>query len=274
MIGRWRRFAAITIACAAAAFATPVRAASAPALLSPALLAQVEVPKNDGWVTDQAGLLTPDQERSLEILMESYKQGTKHEIALLTVPSLNGESIERFTLEVGRAWGIGSAERNNAALLVVSKADRELRIEVARGLEGNLTDSISGRIIRDVIVPRFKQGDFAGGLRAGVEAMHAAIGGDYGKLPRERKADRGLGGLVPLFFNIGVVLFVVMMRRARHGSGRRRNPLGFGPFIPMSHIGGFGGLGGGRSSGGGGRSTFSGFGGGGGFSGGGASGRW
>ncbi|MFN0009191.1 MAG: TPM domain-containing protein [Planctomycetota bacterium] len=267
MIGRLRRCAAITVACAAAAFATPVRAAAAPALLLPALRAQVEVPKNDGWVTDVAGLLTPDQERSLEDLMESYKQGTKHEIALLTVPSLNGESIERFALEVGRAWGIGSAERNNAALLVVSKADRELRIEAARGLEGNLTDSISGRIIRDVIVPQFKQGDFAGGLHAGVEAMHAAIGGDYGKLPRERKADRGLGGLVPFAFWIVMAVVMAIARRNRRG-GRRS---GFGPFLPLPHIGGFGGLGGGRSSGGGG---FSGFGGGGGFSGGGASGKW
>lgn len=269
MIGRFSRYAAILVACAAIALATPVRAACAPALVLSAPAAQVDVPKNDGWVTDLAGMLTPDQERSLEILMESYKQGTTHEIALLTVPSLNGESIERFALEVGRAWGMGDAERNNAALLVVSKEDRELRIEVARGLEGNLTDSISGRIIRDVIVPEFKQGDFAGGLRAGVEAMHAAIGGDYGKLPRERRVHRGLGGLVPIVFGIVATFIIMAANRRNRRLGRR--PVGSGWFVPTPHIGG---LGGGRSSGFGGRSSFSGFGGGGGFSGGGASGRW
>lgn len=229
----------------------------------------IEVPKNDGWVTDLAGLLSSKEERSLEALMESYKQGSTHEIALLTVPDLKGEPIERFALDVGRAWGIGGKEQNNGALLVVSKADRALRIEVGRGLEGGLTDSISGRIIRDVIVPRFKRGDYAGGLRQGIEAMHAAIGGDYGKLPKAASPVAvGLVGVIVPAMLFLLIMFLVVI--ARH-SGRRRGripALGFGPMLPPFGLGR--GSGGGRSSGGG----FSGFGGGGGFSGGGASGRW
>ena len=238
-----------------------------------ALSAQLEIPRNDGWVTDLAGLLSPAKESELEALMESYRQGTTHEIAVLTVASLEGRPVERFALEVGRAWGMGTKEKNNAALLVVAKEDRAVRIEVARGLEGSLTDSISGRIIRDVIVPQFKKGRFEEGIEAGVRAMHAAIGGEYRALPRRSAPeDSGLVGcLVPALF----VLFVLLSAIARRRGGRRRRSVFF-PFpiggFPTSH-GGFGGfphIGGGGGGGGG----FGGFGGGGGFSGGGASGRW
>src|SRR5690606_1338357 len=116
-------------------------------LLAPVATAQIDVPENDGWVTDLAGFLTPEQERELERMMESYRTGTTHEIALLTVPDLGGQPIERLALEVGRAWGLGTEERNNGALLVVAREERKIRIEVGRGLEGTLTDAISSRII-------------------------------------------------------------------------------------------------------------------------------
>lgn len=228
----------------------------------------VQVPGNQGWVTDLADLLPAAEEQRLELLMESYKQGSGHEIALLTVPDLDGETIERFALEVARTWGIGGAQTSNGALLVVAQAERKLRIEVGRGLEGDLPDAICGRIIRDVITPAFKRGDMAGGIHAGVVAMHAAIGGDYGPLQRStggRRRGGGLGGLIL----VAIVLFVVLAGRRRGGGGGAASAL---PWILLSsmnagrrgHGGGFGGLGGG----------FSGFGGGGGFSGGGASGGW
>lgn len=263
---------ALALALAVPVFSTPAAAAIAsPASASTAL--ELEIPRNDGWVTDLAALLSPSEEQSLEALMESYRQGTKHEIALLTVPDLKGQPIERFALEVGRAWGIGGKDQNNGALLVVSKADRAVRIEVGRGLEGNLTDSISGRIIRDVIVPRFKRGDFPGGIRQGIEAIHAAIGGEYGKLPKERApaATGLLGVMVQLFIVVLFLLFAFISRKLR--GGRRRNAGLFpGMFIPP--IGGGRSHGSGRSSGGFSGGGFGGFGGGGGFSGGGASGRW
>src|SRR5262249_1521593 len=156
---------------------------------------EIQVPKNEGWVTDTAGLLTESQKRDLSALMESYKQGTTHEIAVLIVPSLKGEPIERLALETFRAWGIGSNATSNAALLVIAKNDRKMGIEVGRGLEGNLTDLVSGRIIRDVIAPYFKRGEYYEGVRAGVVAMHEAIGGKYGALPSEpRSVELGLLG--------------------------------------------------------------------------------
>ena len=242
---------------------------------------EIEVPKNDGWVTDLADLLPDGDEAALEALMESYKQGSGHEVALLTIPSLEGQPIEHYALAVARSWGIGSKDgetRNAGALLVVARDDRELRIEVGRGLEGNLTDAISGRIIRNVIVPEFKAGDYPEGLRKGIEAIHAAAGGDYAPLERGKgaagKKDSPIGALFPIF----LILLIFASRRRRRGFGG-----GALPWILASTMansgrrggrgGSFGGFsGGGFSRGGGG--GFSGFGGGGGFSGGGASGRW
>ncbi len=245
--------------------------------LSPHPSIELAVPKNDGWVTDLAGMLSPQQERELETLMESYKQGTAHEIALLTIPSLEGDDLEGFALRVGRAWGIGGKEKNDAALLVVSKADHKIRIEVGRGLEGNLNDALCGRIIRNVIAPEFKQGRFAAGLKAGIIAIHEAIGGNYGKIPDRVRDGVASIALVLLVVSMFVaILFIKIFSRDDGGTYRRRR--GFGPIFwglggPRIGGGGFGGFGGG-GGGGGGFGGFSGFGGGGGFSGGGASGSW
>ncbi|MFT7671078.1 MAG: hypothetical protein ACI8X5_003794 [Planctomycetota bacterium] len=240
--------------------------------------AQDSVPKNDGWVTDLGEMLSPQQEQGLEVLMESYKSGAGHEIALLTVPDLGGQPIERYALEVARSWGIGGAEKSNGALLVVSKGDREMRIEVGRGLEGGLTDAIASRIIRDVMTPAFKSGDFAGGIKNGVLAMHSAIGGDYGPITQSRGGRSGRqrrgGSVLFLVF----ILFAGIMGRSnggRGGRGGRGGGMGIWPWLFLASSmsnqrgGSSSGFGGGGGGGG-----FSGFGGGGGFSGGGASGGW
>jgi len=226
-----------------------------------ASLAQQPIPKNDGWVTDLGDFLTPQQEASLEALMASYKAGSGHEITLLTVPDLGGRALERYSLEVARAWGLGEKGRNNGALLFITRAERKLRIEVGRGLEGNLTDSISGRIIRNVIAPEFKRGRIYEGLRDGIQAMHAAAGGDYAKIPKRRGGRAGGIRLMPMIFLFW--LFSSMFRRRGRGRGRG---LMTGLFLgSMMSRGGHGG----HSTGG-----FGGFGGGGGFSGGGSSGGW
>ena len=233
------------------------------------------LPRPDGWVTDEAGFLTAREEQALETLMESYKLGSDNEIALVTVPNLGGRSLEQYALEVGRAWGIGEEGRNNGALLLVAKAERSIRIEVGRGLEGNLTDSISGRIIRDVIGPEFKRGRFYDGLRSGVEAMHAAAGGDYGKIPNRGGKGRSSGGICALPGVFWVLFMLFIITRGRRGPrGRGRGGSGILPWLLLGAMtsgrGGSSGWGGGSSGGGG----FGGFGGGGGFSGGGASGGW
>ena len=234
--------------------------------------AQQPLPKNDGWVTDLGGFLTPQQESALEALMESYKAGSGHEIALLTVPDLGGRSLERYTLEVARAWGLGEKGRNNSALLFLARTERKIRIEVGRGLEGNLTDSISGRIIRDVIAPEFKRGRSYEGLRDGIQAMHAAAGGDYASIPKRRSRRSGGIGLLPIIFFIWLISS--LFRRGGRGGRGRGGGLLAGLFLGSMMSRGFHG---GRSAGGhcgGFGGGFGGFGGGGGFSGGGASGGW
>lgn len=222
---------------------------------------QVEVPKNQGWVTDLAGILTPSTERKLEALMESYRAGSGHEIAVLTVPELNGMPIERLALEVGRSWGLGEKGKNNGALLVVAYKDRKLRIEVGRGLEGELTDSRCGRIIRDVIAPHFRKGNTDVGIEQGILAMHQVAGGDYGAIKKRRKSGGGVSGI----FILLMLFFMLRGNRGGRGGG-----MGMLPWIIMGSMGG--GRGGGGLGGGGG--GFGGFGGGGGFSGGGSSGGW
>ena len=241
--------------------------------LTPAFaVAQDAIPANDGWVTDLAGMLTPEQERELETLMQSYKDGSGNEIALLTVPSLDGRSLERYALEVGRGWGMGEKGKNNAALLLIVLDDRKIRIEVARGLEGTLTDSISGRIIRNVIAPQFKRGRMYEGIREGVIAMQAAAGGDYAAIPKARRGRDSPGagclGVIP------VVIFLIFLFNVMIRSGGRTGCL---PWLALGALSASGRrssgwhAGSGGSFGGGG---FGGFGGGGGFSGGGASGGW
>jgi len=242
-------------------------------LAGAALLAGQDVPANDGWVTDLAGVLTSEQEASLESLMESYQTGSGQDVAVLIVPDLRGRALEPFALEVARAWGIGSADRNEGALLLVSIADRKLRIEVGRGLEGNVPDIVAGRIINDVIAPHFRAGDYYQGVRQGVLALHAAAGGDYGPIHRTR------GGRVRTGASMGIVpILIVFLLLGFLGRGGRMRGGWLWPLLLLSSMnrrsygGGFGGggLGGGGFGGGG----FGGFGGGGGFSGGGASGGW
>ncbi len=236
------------------------------ALLCVAVQAQSALPRNDGWVTDLAGFLSPQQEQALEALMESYRQGSGQEIALLTVPDLGGRALEQYALEVSRAWGLGEQGKNNGALLLVAKKERKIRIEVGRGLEGNITDSISGRIIRDAISPEFKRGRPYDGLRAGVEALHAAGGGDYSKIPQRRgRRSRGGLGLLPLLF-IFFVLPRLFGRRRGLGGGLLGGLLLGSALSRGRHSSGWHGSGGGGG--------FGGFGSGGGFSGGGASGGW
>jgi uncharacterized protein len=242
---------------------------------------ELATPKAEGYVNDLAHVLTAPQRQTLETLCLSYHAGTGHEIAVLTIPSLGGDALERFSLQVSRDWKLGSAGKSDGALLLVVKNDRKIRIEVLRGLEGQLTDSISGRIIRDVIAPEFAKGDYFAGLKKGLEAIQAAIGGDYGKIPeRPTKRSPGLG--VPVLFFFLFLFFAFWGRTRKHrGNFRGGGGSGLGEAIWWSILasgagrsrrgsgGGFGGFGGFGGGGG-----FGGFGGGGGAAGGGASGGW
>jgi uncharacterized protein len=242
-------------------------------LVVPARAQPIQVPRGTGWVNDTARVLPENERSALEARLAAFEQKNGHELALLTVPTTAGQPIENYALAVAREWKLGKPGKNDGALLVVAVQDRKLRIEVGRGLEGELTDLYCGRIIRDVMVPRFKAGDMPGGIRAGTEAMIAIAGGAGEQaLPRSKGKPDEFWSTVALVLFVLFIVLVAIVRRITGGGGfgghGRRYRGGLFPFPMM--IGGLGG-GGGRS---GGFSGFGGFGGGGGFSGGGASGGW
>lgn len=151
------------------------------ALAAPA--SALEVPYLGGRVNDQAGLLTPDSAAALEGKLKAYEAKTGHQVVLLTIPSLEGEVLEEFSLKVARTWALGRKGANDGILFLVAKNDRKLRIEVGHGLEASLPDALAGRIIQNEVVPRFRSSDFEGGISAGLDAIMAASQGSYSPPP-------------------------------------------------------------------------------------------
>jgi uncharacterized protein len=228
--------------------------------------AEPEFPPLTGRVNDHAGLLSARDQKELDAALARFEAETTDQIVVATLDSLQGLPIEDYGYQLGRQWGIGQAGKHNGALLIVAPAEREVRIEVGYGLEGELTDAQSRTIIETSILPHFRQGDFAAGIKAGVAAMIATLGGSYDPaLPPVQvgESDRAPSPF-PLAIALPIILIIVLNRLfGRRHRGRYR---GYGgPVIVPG--GGGGGSGGGGASGG-----FSG--GGGSFGGGGASGRW
>jgi uncharacterized protein len=268
----------------------------------------LDVPKLEGYVNDYANMMSPNTRDELTNELRTFEQTDSTQIVILTIPSLDGESLEDFSIKVAEAWKIGQKDKDNGVILLVAKQDRKIRIEVGRGLEGRLTDLLSGRIVDLVIEPRFKRGDFDGGFVAGISALIDAARGEF-KAGENRQVrghekfsriftllifggivllalgsvSRVLGGVagaigLPFIallggFSIGLVLLVVLAVAG----------LGLGLLLPVIFSsggryggGGFwgpgGGFGGGYGGGGFGGGGFSG--GGGDFGGGGASGGW
>ncbi|MBR1245436.1 YgcG family protein [Bradyrhizobium sp. AUGA SZCCT0169] len=144
-------------------------------------LAIVVVPPLVGRVVDQTGTLTSGDIASLNQTIRSFETRKGSQVAVLIVPTTDGEAIEQFSLRVAEAWKIGRKKIDDGAVLVIAKNDRHLRIEVGYGLEGALTDVTTKRIIDEEITPKFKSGDFAGGVSAGLNKMIRIIDGE--KLP-------------------------------------------------------------------------------------------
>jgi uncharacterized protein len=137
----------------------------------------LDVPFLSGRVNDYAHLLDGGTASALETKLKGYETRTGGQFAVLTIPSLEGAPLEEYSLKVARTWKLGRAGKDDGVLLLVSRDDHKLRIEVGYGLEGVLPDALCGRIIRDAIVPRFRGGDYAGGVTAGVDAALAALSG-------------------------------------------------------------------------------------------------
>jgi uncharacterized protein len=238
------------------------------------VLAVTPIPALTDPVMDTAQILSQNTEDYLNQQLRDLHRVGGSQIVILSVPRLEEETIEQFGIRVADTWKLGTAEKDNGAILLIAAEDRKVRIEVGQGLEGSLTDLYSSRIIREKITPLFREGDYDAGVIAGVAHMVAYTDPDYkfgvdAPQPRTRqvRGERrgGISSLFSLFIFIIVIIIVSLANR-----GGPRGPFGGG------RRGGFGGWGGGGFGGGGfGGGGGGGFGGGGGgFSGGGASGSW
>lgn len=130
-------------------------------------------------IVDQTNTLTTEQKGSLAATIAKERSQSSNQIAILVIPSLNGESLEEYSIKVARNWGIGTNQNNNGVLLLVVKNDRKLRIEVGTGLEGALPDAKTNRIIRYRITPEFKKGNYYEGIKSGLDGIILAIHNEY-----------------------------------------------------------------------------------------------
>jgi len=179
----------------------------------------MDVPPLKGRVNDYAGMLSPETRKYLDLILRQVEEKESTQIVVLTIPSLEGNSLEDFSIRVAEQWKIGQKGLDNGAILLIAKKERQLRIEVGYGLEGRLTDLISGRIIRNVIVPEFRIGRVDQGVIKGVNAMIAAVNGEFKNAnpPRLAKKNRSGNGIFVLIIVLAIII-------SRIGSVKR--PLG------------------------------------------------
>jgi uncharacterized protein len=233
-------------------------------------------PELTGRVVDDAGLLSYPDKVAVTADLKALEDKSSDQLIVVTLPSLQGYAIEDFGVQLGRHWGIGTAKLDNGVILIVAPNERKVRIEVGTGLEGTLTDALSRIIIENSILPRFREGDFAGGIKNGVRDIALVLTGDAAEVEaRARARTDAEDPMIPwLFIIIWLAIFLwiaySMWRSAHYASDAGRSA--GGPiFVPGPGWDG-GGRGGWSGGGGGGGGGFSG--GGGSFGGGGASGGW
>ena len=237
-------------------------------------------PALTGQIVDTANLVSPEDEAAILAELRSLEGASTDQVAIVTVPSLEGYPIEDYAIGLARQWQLGQKDKDNGLLLLVAPNERRVRIEVGRRLEPVMTDILSAAIIDTAILPRFRRGDFSGGIRAGVQDIKSVLLGDAEAVKERAKSrtpEDDPMAFVTLLLFIAIVLFMIwlssraerQMADMAHPNDRRRSkrrrPGGI-VIIP----GGSGDWGGGWSGGGGGGWS----GGGGGFGGGGSSGSW
>ena len=147
-------------------------------------------------IVDQTATLSEQLVTDLAAKIKTSRAEKDYQLGILLVPSLEGRDIEGYSIEVARAWGIGEADKDNGVLLVIAKNDRKLRLEVGNGLEGDITDLESGHIIRDVISPKFKSGDYYGGLSDGITRIEAAVEGEAVPAGQPASVGEGIAGVL------------------------------------------------------------------------------
>ena len=172
----------------------------------------LEVPVLQGRVNDLARMMGHETSSQLEKTLGQFEEQTRHQIAVLTIPSLNGDNLEDFSIRVAEAWKVGHSGADDGVILIIARDDRKIRIEVGYGLEGVLPDAIANRIIQDVIVPRFRDRDFDGGIESGVAAIVQAARGEpvsVNARPRRGYANLDLSTILLTVLGAGLVGSVV-----------------------------------------------------------------
>lgn len=250
-------------------------------LLGQISFAQFDIPKKPELQTsvyDYANILQPDQKSALEQKLIRYSDSTSTQIVVVTVPTIKGEDIGQLTVKWGHAWGVGQAKEDNGVFILLAEKERRIYIAPGYGVEDRLTAGINGELIRNVILPEFKAGNYYSGLDKGADAIFQVLQGKYKAV---RKADNKKElPILPIIIIVGILIFLIARSNKRGGgnSGNRGGGIDLADILILSSLGrgGFGGGGGfGGSSGGGfGGGGFGGGFGGGGFSGGGAGGGW
>ena len=212
-----------------------------------------------GHVSDWAGVFTPDQKADLENRIAAVRQATGAQLAVVAVKSLQGGEITDFAVKLFAQWGIGEKGKDNGVLLLAAIEDRAMWIEVGYGLEGVLNDAKCGRIRDEWIFPRFKEGDYAQGLRDGADALLKIMGGETLPEPAEPENNPIAAALFLMVFLFVIIVIVhSAIRGGKGGGGISSGGISGGGFSGRGWSGGgggggssFGGFGGGRSGGGG-----------------------
>ena len=222
-------------------------------------------PDKQHLVNDFSGTLTADQQQALEHKLVAFNDSTSTQIAVVIIPSLNGNDISDFNVKLGRAWGVGGKEFSNGVVLLIAKDDHKLNIATGYGVEGALPDITCKQIIDDIIVPKFKGADYYRGIDEGTDAIMQAVKGEYTAPASHRKSGTSFGRIIFIIF---IIILALAFGGRKGGGGSFMSRRGFAAWTIGNMLLGGGGSGGGGSSGG-----FGGFGGGS-FGGGGASGSW
>lgn len=170
-----------------------------------------DVPPNDGYVTDTVELLSAEERAKISQNLQDYQAATSNQIAVLIVRTVAEEPIADVAVQIGRKWGIGTKENDNGLLFLVAYEDRQIFLATGHGLEGALPDIVVKGIVEQEILPEFRNGDYAGGIQAGLSALQKHIGGEYTADRYEGGSSDDAGGFVPFLFFAGIIVLQWML---------------------------------------------------------------
>ncbi len=193
----------------------------------------LDVPALSGRINDRASLLSPSTAQALEKKLAAFERETTNQVVLLTVPSLEGETIEGYAIKVAEAWKPGQKDKGNGVILILAKKERKIRIEVGTGLQGVLPDITAGQIIRGAMAPPLKAGNFDAGISAGIDAIISATKGEFKATPTDRKAAKKKGSSGYGLFLILLVI-AVMIVAAAGSSSRTAGAIAGGIALPFA----------------------------------------